>query len=210
MHKPRPLLRRHAGHGRFHPEDNRHQFRESESDTPPDRLAAVITSQAFRKLVQLGCSTDVLRHSLHRFAIACSRPTTKREAFKRAGIGQNQIQRRIAEAKSLLEFIRCLQINGEVAIANEMPPQLLFPWRKTLEDIATWLDSIQHWQPHPMDAALALVLHVKEVTDRRKLLPAAKIAIHDLLLNARETVGATWPALTLDSLERHCNARTAK
>jgi hypothetical protein len=87
-------------------------------------------------------------------------------------------------------------------IANEMPPQMLFPWRKDLEDIGAWLRTIEPWQPDPMHAALAMVLHVKEVINKQRLDTYSKVDILDVLVQVKEIIGATRPALTEDSFEK--------
>src|SRR5262249_23514770 len=136
------------------------------------------------------------------FAMSCVQPATKREAFKRTGISQKQIQRRIAAAEDLCNFLGRLQTNGRIALANEMPNHVLFPWRSELLTIADWLRGLGAWQPDPLEAGRALVLHVGEVTGKRRLDFKTKNYVLDMLEAARDTVGATKPALTLDSFDK--------
>jgi hypothetical protein len=89
-----------------------------------------------------------------------------------------------------------------MAIANEMPPERLFPWRKELESIANWLRSIKPWQPDPKHVALLLVQHVKEVTGKQRLRTDEKTAILELLILARDAVGKERPSLSFDSFEQ--------
>ena len=173
-----------------------------DSTLPPDRLATVIESQAFKSLLALGCSREILRHALHRFAMACSQPTTARGVFKSAGLSQKQLQGKITAAEDLRDFIRRLQMEPRIALANNMPTHQMFRWRGELVAIAEWIKQLEVFHPDPIQAVLALVLHVKKATGKRSLKSEVKNDILDLLEDVRDVIGAKKPMLTLDSFEK--------
>jgi hypothetical protein len=116
-------------------------------------------------------------------------------------VGGHTAPRAIA-AEDLSAFLRGLQLNGSLALANDMPEDQMFRWRRDLSHIADWLKELKTWGPDPMQAALAIVLHVKEVTAKRRLASGAKTAILDVLTNARDAVHGLTPKLTSDSFEQ--------
>jgi hypothetical protein len=74
-------------------------------------------------------------------------------------------------------------------------------WRDELEHIAAFLEALCPSRLDANDAALALVMHVKERTKKRRLSTGLKLDALELL-NAARSVASISGDLTLDALDK--------
>jgi hypothetical protein len=152
-------------------------------------------------LVQQGCSAEVLRHAVYRYARACAQLRNRRKALKKTGVSEKQIQAQIAAANRLNGFLAELQQNAALALANPMPPYVVFAWRAELKAIEEFLSSIQPPRFDAKDVALALTMHIKERVKNRRLTVSLNLKALHVLNEARAASGLSQN-LTLEALSK--------
>jgi hypothetical protein len=135
--------------------------------------------------------------------ITCERQVQeKRAALKAAGVTQHQLHSHAIGARDLARFLKRLQRNPRITIANDPPeigPGGSMPLSVLCEDLrklADWLEKVIPFCPDSAEAIVALVLHAEKETGQRRL-----VAISDLLNYALEA--ASLPGqVTAESLKK--------
>jgi hypothetical protein len=145
---------------------------------------SICGDDAFKFLVNERCLPTILEQAVARYAHACLQPQELRAGLRAARISYKQLNRKAAEAKTLRGFLKRLQGNADLVLANQMPyPDILY-WCKCLDEIASFLPKVVPWRPGPGEPALVLVMHVQRVTGKKHL-----PKILSILGKARAVVG---------------------
>jgi len=93
-------------------------------------------------------------------------------------------------------FLGRVHQDARLVAANSIPHPSILLWKKDLDDVEDFLRSLTPFRPDAKDAALALVLHVKQRSGRRRLPEIVK------LLNAALSVAGLPGSLTAEALQK--------